>query len=146
MNSAAPPDARRDELSRVARFVCVGIAGTAFALALFALFHSVGIDYRVSAALGISISYGANFLVNRRWTFHAHGGSLAPQAVRFAAVSAVATIVNVVAVHLLHESAHISEFPAEVLAVVIATPVSYLGNRWWTFEGARRPLRDLEAA
>lgn len=146
MPAPAAPDARREELTRVARFVCVGCAGTVLALALFALLHALGIDYRVSAALGISISYAANFFVNRRWTFNAHGGPMAPQAIRFAAVSALATAVNVAAVHLLHESAHIEEFPAEVLAVVIATPVSYLGNRWWTFDGARRPVGDLEAA
>ncbi len=145
MPTEAAPDAR-EELARVVRFICVGCAGTVFALALFALFHTLGIDYRVSAALGISISYAANFFVNRQWTFQAHTGSLAPQAIRFAAVSAVATVVNVVAVHLLHESAHLAEFSAEVLAVVIATPVSYLGNRWWTFQGVRRPVGDLEAA
>jgi putative flippase GtrA len=116
------------------------------ALALFSLFHALGVDYRVSAALGVSISYAANFFVNRHWTFRARTGSMAPQALRFATVSAVATVVNVVAVHLLHESAHIAEFPAEALAVVIATPVSYLGNRWWTFDGPHRPVGDLEAA
>lgn len=142
-----PPDARREEGARVVKFICVGLAGTAFALALFALFNEVlGIDYRISAALSISISYAANFFVNRRWTFKAHRGSMAPQAIRFATVSAVATLVNVVAVHLLHENAGIAEFPAEALAIMMATPVSYLGNRWWTFDGARRPVGDLEAA
>ncbi len=143
---AVAPGARGEELTRVAKFICVGLAGTAFALALFASLHALGIDYRISAALGVSISYAANFFVNRRWTFAAHTGSMAPQAVRFAAVSAAATVVNVAGVHLLHESAGIAEFGAEAIALVIATPVSYLGNRWWTFDGPRRPVGDLEAA
>ncbi|MGH2839274.1 MAG: GtrA family protein, partial [Solirubrobacteraceae bacterium] len=141
------PDARREEMTRVVTFICVGCAGTAFALALFAVFHELlGIDYRVSAALGVGLSFAANFFVNRRWTFKAHGGPMGPQAIRFATVSTVATVANVIIVHVLHESAHIAEFPAEAIAVVAATPVSYLGNRWWTFEGARRPVGDLEAA
>ena len=144
---AAVPDARREELTRVVRFICVGCAGYAFALALFALLHGpLGVDYRVSAALGNAISFAANFFVNRRWTFAAHAGQLGPQAIRFATVSALATATNVIAVHLLVESGGLAEFPAEALAVVIATPVSYLGNRWWTFQGARGPLADFEIA
>lgn len=142
-----PGEPRREELIRVAKFLCVGCAGYAFALALFALFHGPpGIDYRVSAALGNAISYAANFFVNRRWTFQAHVGPIGPQALRFATVSALATLTNVIAVHVLVETGGMQEFPAEALAVVIATPVSYLGNRWWTFDGARRPASDLEVA
>ena len=143
----AVPTARREELTRVVRFICVGCAGYAFALALFALFHGpLGIDYRLSAALGNAISFAANFFVNRRWTFRAHTGPMGAQAIRFATVSALATLTNVIAVHVLVESGGLPEFGAEALAVVIATPVSYLGNRWWTFDGARRPVADLEVA
>jgi len=146
-DGAAAPDARREELTRVVRFICVGCAGYAFALALFALLHGpLGVDYRVSAALGNAISFAANFFVNRRWTFAAHAGPLGPQAIRFATVSALATLTNVIAVHVLVESGGLTEFGAEALAVVIATPVSYLGNRWWTFQGARGPLADFEIA
>ena len=146
-DGAAVPDARREELTRVVKFICVGCAGYAFALALFALFHGpLGVDYRVSAALGNAISFAANFFVNRRWTFAAHAGPLGPQAIRFATVSLLATATNVIAVHVLVESGGLAEFGAEALAVVIATPVSYLGNRWWTFQGARGPLADFEIA
>lgn len=143
----AVPDARREELTRVVKFICVGCAGYAFALALFALLHGpLGVDYRISAALGNAISFAANFFVNRRWTFAAHAGPLGPQAIRFATVSVLATMTNVLAVHVLVERAGLAAFGAEALAVVIATPVSYLGNRWWTFQGARGPLADLEVA
>jgi putative flippase GtrA len=145
---AGAPDGRREELARVVKFLCVGCAGYALALALFALFHGVmGIDYHVGAALGNGLSFAANFFVNRRWTFAAHGAPIGPQAIRFAIVSIAATIANVIAVHVLVESAGLPAFPAEALAVVLVTPVSYLGNRWWTFEGARRrPSVDLEVA
>jgi len=142
---AGAPDARRDELARVVRFVCVGVAGYSLALALFALFHGpLGIDYRVSAALGNGISFAANFFVNRRWTFQAHGAPIGPQAIRFAIVSMLATLTNVAVVHVLVETGGLPAFGAETLAVVTATPVSYLGNRWWTFHGPRQPLAALE--
>jgi len=135
---AAVPGGRREELTRVVKFLCVGCAGYGFALALFALLHGpLGIDYRVSAALGNAISFAANFFVNRRWTFQAHGRPVGPQAIRFAVVSALATLTNVIAVHVLVESGGLAAFGGEALAVVIATPVSYLGNRRWTFAGAR---------
>lgn len=140
----AAPGARREELTRVGKFVCVGLVGTTFALALFALLHELGIDYRVSAALGIGISFAANFFVNRRWTFAAHDAPLAPQAMRFATVATFATLVNVAAVHFLHERAHVAALPADAIAVVAATPLSYLGNRWWTFAPSRRPTSRLE--
>ena len=148
---APAPDARREELTRLVKFICVGCGGTAFALALFALFHEVGgLDYRVSAALGVGLSFAANFFVNRRWTFEAHGAQMGPQAIRFAMVSTAATVVNVILVHVLHESAGIAEFPAEAIAVISATPVSYLGNRWWTFRpavgfGKRRSVQETVA-
>ncbi len=127
------------------KFVCVGVAGYSFALALFALFHGpLDVDYRVSAALGNGISFAANFFVNRRWTFKAHGAPIGPQAIRFATVSTLATLTNVAVVHVLVEAGGLPAFGAEALAVVAATPVSYLGNRWWTFHGVRRPLTQLE--
>lgn len=135
----APQNARREELASVVKFLCVGVAGYSLSLALFVLFHEeLGIDYRISAALGNGVSFALNFFVNRRWTFQAHCAPLGPQAIRFATVATLATLANVAIVHVLVETGGLPALGAEALAVVAATPVSYLGNRLWTFHGSRR--------
>jgi putative flippase GtrA len=74
-----------------------------------------------------------NFWWNRHWTFDARHGHAGFQAARFFTVSLVALVVNLIALELLIRSG-ISDLPAQALAIAIATPVNFIGNKLWTFD------------
>lgn len=132
LTSVAPRERRM-----VARFGIVGLAGYAFSVALFAaLVGPLGWDHRVAAAAATSLALACTFVVNRAWTFAAGDRAAGGQAWRFAVVSVVAVGVNVIAVHILVDRLGLPKVRGEALAVGVQAPVSYVGNRVWTF--ARR--------
>jgi putative flippase GtrA len=123
-----------DERRRLVRFAAVGLFGSALSVALFALFVGpAGWDHRLAAAVSTTVALCTTFVINRVWTFdadHTHAGT---QAWKFAVVSAVAIGVNVLAILLLVDVAGVPKVLGEALAVCCQAPVSYVGNRLWTF-------------
>ena len=75
-----------------------------------------------------------NFLINRHWTFDAAEGHAGFQAARFFTVSVVALGVNLVVLALLVDGLDVAEIPAQAVAVALATPVNFIGNKLWTFD------------
>jgi putative flippase GtrA len=74
-----------------------------------------------------------NFWWNRHWTFDARHGHAGFQAVRFFTVSVIALGVNLIALELLVR-ADMSDLPAQALAILIAMPFNFVGNKLWTFD------------
>jgi putative flippase GtrA len=74
-----------------------------------------------------------NFLLNRHWTFRATEGHAGFQAMRFFAVSVLALGINLVFLYLLVDVASSPELPAQAVAVALAMPFNFLGNKLWTF-------------
>ena len=116
------------------RFALVGASGYVVNLAVFAaLVHGAGVDYRLAATAAFLVAVANNFGWNRGWTFHARGGHAGPQAARFLTVSVGAFLVNLAVLELLVAGAGLAEVPAQALAIVAATPLSFLGNKLWSF-------------
>lgn len=116
------------------RFAAVGASGYVVNLATFAvLLHITGLDYRLAATGAFLVAVTNNFLWNRRWTFRATDGSVRGQAARFLSVSVAAFAFNLLALWLLVERSSISEVPAQAAAIIAATPLSFLGNKLWSF-------------
>jgi putative flippase GtrA len=119
---------------QLVRFACVGASGYVVNLAVFATcVHVVAIDYRVAATVAFLVAVTNNFIWNRHWTFRAHDGHAGFQAARFFTVSVAAFVFNLVALQLLVAGAGLPEVPAQALAIVLATPVSFAGNKLWSF-------------
>ena len=59
-----------------------------------------------------------------------------PTRARFLVVSTLALVANLVVLHLLVRGG-IGEFVAQAIAVVLVTPVNFVGNKLWSF-GPRR--------
>ena len=74
-----------------------------------------------------------NFWWNRHWTFRASSGHAGFQAARFFAVSVVALGVNLLVLELLVTGAGMAEVPSQAIAVAVAMPVNFVGNKLWTF-------------
>jgi dolichol-phosphate mannosyltransferase len=116
------------------KFGIVGGSGYLVNLAVFALL-SGGLDFHhIPAAIGaFCIAVTNNFLWNRYWTFGAVDGSAGFQAARFFAVSLASLGLNLIVLELLLAGGGIGELTAQAIAVAVAMPFNFLGNKLWTF-------------
>jgi putative flippase GtrA len=125
---------RRQNWVQLVRFGAVGASGYLVNLAVFALCVKVfDVHYLVAASAAFVVAVSNNFVLNRQWTFSASGGHAGFQAARFVTVSLLAFAFNLVALQLLIEVAGISEVPAQALAIALATPMNFVGNKLWAF-------------
>jgi putative flippase GtrA len=116
------------------RFVTVGASGYVINLAVFALcVHVFAIDYRISAVIAFIVSVFNNFWLNRHWTFGAKDEHPMFQAVRFFTVSLVAFGFTELVLIALVEGPGLSKVVAQAVAVAAATPLSFLGQKLWSF-------------
>jgi dolichol-phosphate mannosyltransferase len=116
------------------RFALVGASGYVVNIAVFAALAEGAGVHHIPAAIGaFAVAVTNNFLWNRHWTFDAAAGHAGFQAARFLAVSVAALGVNLVALELLVSAAGMPEVPAQAIAVALAMPVNFVGNKLWTF-------------
>jgi putative flippase GtrA len=116
------------------RFAMVGASGYAVNLAVFgALVHVGDVDYRLAATAAFLVAVANNFLWNRVWTFSARDGHAGFQAARFLLVSLAAFAVNLLLLAVLVDAAGMPKLEAQAIAIAAATPLSFLGNKLWTF-------------
>jgi putative flippase GtrA len=123
-----------DNWLQLVRFVTVGVSGYVVNLAVFAAaVHMVGIDYRVAAVIAWIVSVINNFWLNRHWTFDARHEHPVFQGARFFTVSLVAFGFTYLALIGLVDGAGIDKVPAQAIAVIAGTPLSFLGQKLWSF-------------
>jgi len=116
------------------KFGLVGGSGYLINLAVFAvLAGSLGLHHVLAAVGAFCVALTNNFIWNRHWTFEAGHGHPGFQAMRFLAVSVAALMVNLIVLELLISSASLGDLPAQAIAVAVAMPFNFLGNKLWTF-------------
>ena len=120
--------------AQLLRFCVVGASGYAVNVLAFGVALALSIEQLVAAAIGFLIAMASNFWCNRSWTFAADHRGLALQAARFFTVSLVGLGVNLVILELLVSAAGMAELPSQAIAVALATPVNFIGNKLWTFD------------
>jgi dolichol-phosphate mannosyltransferase len=115
------------------QFGVVGASGYVVNLAVFTL--AVGpfnIHHILAAILAFCVAVLNNFWWNRHWTFDAKQGHAGFQAARFFTVSVGALGINLVLLELLVRGG-MGDVPAQAVAVAIAMPFNFIGNKLWTF-------------
>jgi dolichol-phosphate mannosyltransferase len=116
------------------KFGVVGGSGYLLNLAVFALLAGPLDVHHLAAAVGaFCVAVTNNFLWNRHWTFGPGDGSAGFQAARFFAVSLAALGLNLIVLEALLAGGGIGELPAQAIAVAVAMPFNFLGNKLWTF-------------
>jgi putative flippase GtrA len=121
---------------QLVKFALVGGSGYVVNLVVFALLAEVTGLHHIPAAVGaFCVAVTNNFLLNRHWTFRVRDGHAGFQAARFFAVSLVGLGFNLTVLELLVSVAELPELPAQALAVAMAMPVNFIGNKLWTFDG-----------
>jgi len=119
---------------QLVRFGTVGAVGFIVNLVVYTLFvHGIGVEYRFASVAAWIVAVANNFIWNRHWTFDARQGVAHHQAMRFLLVSVVTEIISLLALTILVESGGMSKVPAQAVAVAAATPLSFLGNKLWSF-------------
>jgi putative flippase GtrA len=119
---------------QLGRFACVGASGYVVNLLVFAFcVHVLSIDYKVAAVVAFVISVMNNFWWNRHWTFGAKEAHPALQGARFFAVSLVAFGFSYVVLVSLVDGAGVAKVVAQALSIVAATPLSFVGQKLWSF-------------
>ena len=116
------------------KFSVVGATGYIVNLSVFTALVKLGsVHYIPAAILAFCVAVTNNFLLNRHWTFSAGDGHAGFQAMRFFTVSIAALLINLVALEALVSTTSLGELSAQAIAVAIAMPFNFLGNKLWTF-------------
>jgi len=123
----------RESWLQLLKFGVVGGSGYLINLGVFAfLSGNLGVYHAVAAVGAFCVAVTSNFLWNRYWTFGPGEGLAHLQAARFLAVSVVCLMINLLALELLVGSG-MGELAAQAIAVAVAMPFNFLGNKLWTF-------------
>jgi putative flippase GtrA len=116
------------------KFGLVGSSGYLINLAVFAvLTDAFGLHHVLAAVGAFCVALTNNFLWNRHWTFEAGHGHPGFQAMRFLAVSVAALMINLIVLEILISNASLGDLSAQAIAVAVAMPFNFLGNKLWTF-------------
>ena len=125
--------AARRQATQLTKFCIVGASGYVVNLSVFAaLVHAGALHYVVAATCSFFVAVTNNYAWNRTWTFRRERGSLARQGARFFLVSVIALEANILWLETL-VSLDFGKLEAQAAAIVLVTPVSFLGNKLWSF-------------
>jgi dolichol-phosphate mannosyltransferase len=115
------------------KFCAVGATGYAVNLGVYtALVHGADIHFLVAAVVSFAVAVTNNYAWNRLWTFRHQRGHVGLQYARFLLVSALALGANLAILAVL-VAVDVSKVPAQAMAIVLVTPLSFLGNKLWSF-------------
>jgi len=124
---------RRANWEQLVKFCVVGASGYVVNLAVYTLLlRGAGLHYVVAAIGSFLVAVTNNYSWNRIWTFRHERGHLVHQGLRFLVVSALALGANLLVLHLLVQ-AGLGEVVAQAIAIVVVTPVNFVGNKLWSF-------------
>ena len=115
------------------KFGLVGGSGYLINLAVFALLTGLGVHHMIAAVGAFCVAVTNNFVLNRYWTFEPGEGPAHFQAARFFAVSLASLGLNLAVLELLIANHLTGELTAQAIAVAVAMPFNFLGNKLWTF-------------
>jgi len=123
----------RENWVQLVKFGGVGASGFAVNLAAYTmLLKAAGLHYVAAATASFLLAASWNYWWNRSWTFRAQRGHFGIQGARFFIVSAAVYGANVGVLAALVSSG-LGKIVAQALAIILVTPLNFLGNKLWSF-------------
>lgn len=122
----------RDNWTQLAKFCVVGAIGYAINLAIYDAILRTGVHYLVAATCSFFVAVTNNYVLNRAWTFRDRRRGVAAQGARFFAVSLASLGANLLVLHLLI-SLGSGKLVGQAIAIVLVTPLNFVGNKLWSF-------------
>ena len=128
---------RQQNWVQLAKFTAVGASGYVVNLAVFtALLVGADVDHRLAAVGSFLVAVTNNYLWNRLWTFHGERGHVAYQGARFFSSRSSRSPRTSSALEVLI-GLGAGEIAAQAIAIVLVTPINFVGNKLWTFRRKR---------
>ncbi len=122
---------------QLAKFSLVGLSGYVINLAVYtALLRGAGWHYAAAATVSFLVAVTNNYTWNRLWTFHDQRGHVGWQGLRFLVVALVAYLANL-ALLSGFIALGVDKVLAQAIAVVLVTPLNFVGNKLWSFRVRR---------
>jgi putative flippase GtrA len=128
----------RRNWEQLAKFCVVGAVGYGINLAVYATLIHFGLHYLAAATCSFLVAVTSNYTWNRVWTFHDRRAGVAAQGVRFFIVSIASLGANLLLLHLLITFGA-GKLLGQAIAIVLVTPLNFIGNRLWSFRHVRHP-------
>jgi putative flippase GtrA len=120
---------------QLGKFCAVGAVGYGINLAVYAALLHAGFHYLLAATGSFLVAVTSNYMLNRHWTFRDRRAGIAAQGMRFFVVSLASLGANLLVLHVLI-SFGAGKFVGQAIAIVLVTPLNFVGNKLWSF---RRP-------
>jgi dolichol-phosphate mannosyltransferase len=120
----------------LAKFSVVGGTGFLVNLGVFSLLLHFGVHYIPAAVCSFLVAVTNNYTWNRLWTFAHHTGGVVYQGPRFLVVSLCALLANLAILSVL-VSLGLDKRLAQAIAIVLVTPLNFIGNKLWSFSSTR---------
>ena len=118
---------------QLAQFGVVGATGYAVNLGVYALLLKwAGLHYLLAAIGAFAVAVTNNYLLNRYWTFRGDRGHFGQQGIRFLVVALISLGANLLILHLLVQAGW-GKIVSQAAAVVLVTPLNFVGNKLWSF-------------
>ena len=124
---------RRHNWFQLAKFCAVGASGYVVNLVVYTLLlKGAGLHYLGAAVGSFFVAVSNNYWWNRHWTFRSDRGHFAYQGMRFLVVSLFALAANLVVLRVL-VALGLGKILAQAIAIVLVTPINFVGNKLWSF-------------
>jgi putative flippase GtrA len=118
---------------QLGKFGCVGGSGYIVNLVVYTvLLQRAHLHYLAAATVSFLVAATWNYWWNRHWTFREQRGSFALQGARFFTISGLVYFANLGLLSLL-VSLGFGKIIAQAIAVLLVTPLNFLGNKLWSF-------------
>ena len=115
------------------KFCVVGASGYVVNLGVYTLLlKEAGLHYVAAATGSFLFAASWNYWWNRTWTFRAQRGSFRIQGMRFFIVAATVYGANVGVLAALVSSG-LGKIVSQAIAIILVTPLNFLGNKLWSF-------------
>ena len=121
---------------QLAKFCTVGAAGYAVNLLVYTTLVHAGMHFNLAAACSFLVAVTNNYTWNRLWTFHAQRGHVGWQGLRFLVVAVIAYVANILLLTGLI-ALGLDKVVSQAIAVILVTPLNFLGNKLWSFRSRR---------
>ena len=119
---------------QLAKFGVVGISGYVVNLVVYAiLLKQAGLHYLLAATGSFLVAATNNYVWNRLWTFRHQRGHVAYQGLRFLIVAIIAYGANLLMLTGLVEVVGVDKIVAQAIAIMLVTPLNFIGNKLWSF-------------
>jgi len=120
---------------QLAKFAAVGASGYVVNLLVYtALLRGAGWHYAYAATASFLVAVTNNYLWNRIWTFRDQRGHVPHQGLRFLSIALVAYVANLGILSALI-ALGMDKVAAQAIAIVLVTPLNFVGNKLWSFAG-----------